>query len=315
MQVAGKNRQILDLDIDFTPSIALYIWQSLKDGLSPALQTHGNIISVWLCAAEICCTQGCLGASMDHALSTLPMLLAVNPLQPFPVDRLLCVDPSSPPDALVLPPAPPLVRLLLLFAQLLTAVAAEHTTTVANSTGDVTWGEAPSELRLAIISRLQQLTEINSCVPVRLTDRVPHGIIRSPQPTGPDLVSMLRSLALFLKLATLTFSVKADFSSHAEMPVLVRSLWRVILDIAARFQVELTVTCSDGYTYTEAPVGQEEQTLCVLLFEHTVATLRQARKEPGGDVPKQGCLHLLAVVAAAMTPQLLRDEIRRLGMV
>ena len=133
----------------------------------PALQTCGDVTHGRLGAAEVCCTTGCFDASMDHALCRLPVLLAVNPQQPFQLHRLLCME----------------LQLLLCSES----------------------GQTPSAM-------------------------------------------------------------------------LVRSLWRMF-DISARLLIDIIVTCS-RWQFSGPPAGQQEQTLCVLPFEHTVAALSQALKSP-----------------------------------
>lgn len=182
---------------------------------------------------------------MDNSLSILPALLAVDPLQPIPVDRLLYDDPESPQDVLILPQTEPLIQLLLLFAQLLAAVAAERDTIFAGLKGDTTWGNTQRVLRSAITIRLQQLTDISSCTPVLLTDPIAH---EEPLTRPSKHAVILRNLVLFLKLATLTLSVKADLLDHVQMPLLMQSLWRIILDVVGGFLEDLTVVQEDGDT-------------------------------------------------------------------
>lgn len=149
MQVAADGRT-LALCFDFTPSIALYIWQSFSKQW-PAVQHSDDVLDVWMYASEVCCIKGCTAASMENSLSILLALLSVDPLQRIPVDRLLCDDPSSPPDFLMLLQGEPLIRLLLLFAQLLAAVASELRTILASvEEVDTTMGEVRRVLIPAI---------------------------------------------------------------------------------------------------------------------------------------------------------------------
>lgn len=314
LQVAG-GRQTLALCLEFTPSVALYIRQSLRK-VGPAVKRYEDVVDVWECAAEICCTEGCIGASLENFLSVPPALLAVDPLQTIPVDRLLYDDPSSPPDLLMLPQVDPPTRLLLLFAQLLAAVAAERNTIIPRLTPKTTRSKIQGVLRSTITTRLQQLTDISCCSPILLTDPVPYGgtsdALQLLTRTSKH-VTMLRSLVLFLKLATLTFSVRADLNGNIQMPLLVQSLWRTILNVAASISEDLTVMEEDGSFYVKVIDSQQEQTLCVVLYEHTVAMLRRALREPQAELPRRSCLRLLAVLAEHITPELLRHEVKNTG--
>lgn len=60
---------------------------------------------------------------------------------------------------------------------------------------------------------------------------------------------MLRSLVLFLKLATLASSIKPDLHGHVAMSMLVQSLWGIILCLVGRlssFRDDLTVPEEEG---------------------------------------------------------------------
>ena len=91
-QIATGNRQVLTLSVDFTPSLALYIWQSFRKGLWQAVQQcdrNADVEYVWMVAAGICSTQGCIATSMADSSAFLSALLALDPLQTFPCARLL----------------------------------------------------------------------------------------------------------------------------------------------------------------------------------------------------------------------------------
>lgn len=281
-----------------------------------AVKRCEDVVEVWECAAEICCTEGCIGASLENSLSIPSALLAVDPLQTIPVDRLLYDDPSSPSDLLMLPQVEPLTRLLLLFAQLLVAVAAERNTIVPQLTPETTWSKIQSVLRTTITIRLQQLTDISCCTPVLLTDPIPHDDTSdAPQfLTRPSKhVTMLRSLVLLLKLAELTFAVRADLHGVIQMPLLVQSLCKTILNIAADLSEDPVVIEQDGSSYVKIPDSQQEQRLRAVLCEHAVAMLRRALREPQAELPRKSCLRLLAVLAGHMTPELLRHEVKKRG--
>lgn len=255
---------------------------------------------------------------MENSLSILPALLSVDPLQTISVDRLLYDDPSSPPDSLMLPQGEPLIRLLLLFAQLLVAVASERRTIFAPVMEiDTTMNEVRRVVISAVTSKLEQLTDISCCTPVLLTDPIPGDETSdAPQlmPTPSKHVIMLRSLVLFLKLATLASSIKPDLHGHVAMPLLVQSLWDIILYLLGSFSDDnLAVTEEDGSCSLNIFASQQEHTLCVVLCEHAVAMLRQAVKQPKAELPRKGCLRLLAIFTSLMPAELLRHEVKKLG--
>ena len=169
LQIAG-NRLSLESSIDFTPSVALYIWQSFRKGLWQAVQTHTDVTDVWMVAAEVCSTQGCMATSVADSYAFLPALLAVDPLQTVPADKLLDTNPSDPSLVFTLPHVEPMGRALWLFAQLLAAVAAERNSIFANITAPTGSIEHKELLHYAIASKLQQLTDTSCCTSVLLTD-------------------------------------------------------------------------------------------------------------------------------------------------
>lgn len=204
----------------------------------------------------------------------------------------------------------------MLFAQLLAAVAVDRSSIFANSAAAADRRETEESLGIALASRLGQLTSL----PPVLTDLAPHDETGLPQPLAPPSgrVILLRSLVLFLKLATLTFNVKADrFSGQkvdSDMHPSVQALWHVTFFTAADFLDQITDVKPDGTRTAVDNGNREEQTLCVVLCEHAAATLRQALKEPGVGRPRQACLQLLTAVLAGMPPDLLRQQIKQLGM-
>ena len=130
----AKGREVLTLDIEFTPSLALYVWQSFRQGLKQVVSHVYDVMDVWVIAAEVCSTQGCIAASMVNSLAFLPSMLAVNLFKTLAVNRLLYETPRGPLDLNILPQVEPLARSLLLFAQLLAVVAAEHKSISASTT-------------------------------------------------------------------------------------------------------------------------------------------------------------------------------------
>lgn len=311
---------MLTLNIAFTPSLALYIWQSFRKGLWQAVQQYADVKDLWIIATEICSTQGCIAASMANNSAFLLALLALDPLQTFPVSRLLVgLYTSEALDPFILPQVEPVIQSLLLFAQLLAAVAKDSNNFLMASIVSVAptnSTEAQIELRSAIISKLQQLTDISGCTPVVLRDPTTgahSGALQAPPAPSKRLI-LLRSAALISKLATLTFSVKADIVGHldAQMPMSVRSLWHTMLTLACDLNSLMSphVTCTGT---VPGSADQEEQTLCMHLCEHLVVTLRQAVKEPQAGLQSLACLRLLWAVLYGMHPELLRDAVKKLG--
>ena len=308
---------MLPLYIVFAPSLSLYIWQSFRKGLRQAVQCSDNIAGVWIIAAEVCSTQGCIAASIANSLAFLPAMLAVDPLQTVPVDRLLYETHGDLPDLVTLPQVEPLARTLLLFAQLLAVVAAERKSVFANITAPTDSTEKLELLRSAINNRLQGLTNVSCCTSVPLTDPTRQSA------TGIDArpskwVVLLRSAVLILKLATLTFNVKADLLGHADpkMPVSVHALWHSISALASYILTSFT-DALEASTCTSPSVsissGQEEQMLCSALCEHLVAMLQQGVKQPQIKAQRLASLQLLSVILNTMDADLSRHEIKRLG--
>ena len=316
LQIAGgyqdKAWRVLKIDIEFTPSLALYIWQSLRKGLWQAVQQWDDVKEIWMNAAEICSTQGCIAASISQSATFLPALLAVDPLQTFPVNRLLYMNTSESQDPFILPQVEPLLRSVLLFAQLLTAVAADHKAIQSRHTHTT---HAMAQ-RAAIASTLTQLTDISSCVPVLLTDLTPQVQTSASQAASKPskFVSMWRSAVLVSKLATLTFNVKADLLGHAdpEMPMAVQALWRTMGYIASYIHEAITMS-GIGFGAHSDRQDSEEQALAALLCEHLVAILRQVLKESRAAMQRDCCLTLLSTALGVMSPEALRHEVKRLG--
>ena len=192
-------------------------------------------------AAEVCSTQRCIAASMANNSTFLPALLAVNPLQTFPVDSLLHQNPSDSPEPSILPQAEPVVKSLLLLAQLMIAAAAERNSIFANIADSTDSTEGGLHLRSAIVRKLQQLTDLSCCTPVLLTDSTTQSqtCASQPLPKPSKRISILRSAVLMLKLATLTFNVKADACGHVNVDrtASAQPLWRLIVILADKLQV------------------------------------------------------------------------------
>ena len=307
---------MLLIAVEFTPSFALYIWQSFNTGLWHTVQQYDDVLEVWIAAAEVCSTQGCIATSIGQHSAYLPAVLDVDPLKTFPVDSLLYLNTNGSQHPSILPPVDPISRNLLLFAQLLNGVAAQRDFIQAWPTiepGDTEMPDYP-EGRAAIASMLRQLTEISACVPVLPTTSTSsvEAMALQPLPKPSKLVSMLRSAALVSKLATLTFSVKTDILGHVdpEMPMAVQALWYIMKYIASSILRAITEAAG---TSTSTNSRREEQTLAASLCEHLVATLRQALKESQAAMQRQACLTVLSTVLPVMSPELMRNEVKRLG--
>lgn len=204
----------LNLGIHFTPSLALYIWQSFRKGPSQTEQADAGVEAVWWIAAEVCSTQGCLAESMTISSAFLPALLAADPLQTVLADNQLANNQGDPSHVFKLPQVEPPVRALLLFAQLLAAIAADCKSIFANIVAPRKSIKQEEQLRSAFASKLHQLADTSCCTPVLLPDSTttqdqagdPQSLLRPSK-----RVSMLRSAVLLLKLATLTCHLQADF--------------------------------------------------------------------------------------------------------
>ena len=305
--------------MDFKISSAFYIWQSFRKALWRPVQKYADMEDVWLTAAEVCSTEGCIAANIaNNSLAFLPALLAVDPLQKVAVDRRqqdsqimsMSLDPYK------LPKVEPVSRSLLLFAQLLTVVAAKPisiTASVASPAG-------ANQLRSAIASKLQQLTDNSCCTPVPVTGPIVQDQAVAPQPMAEpsQRVRLLRSAVLFAKLATMTFNVKADFlgSSNYDMPMAVQTLWLVMSNLSG--SIHKTRTEPDGATPCCSFAEQEEEVLAVALFQHLIFTLRQVVKEPKLRLIADyrhalACLNLMSALLSIMPPEVVRREVKRLG--
>ena len=309
--------------MDFKVSIAFYVWQSFRKGIWQTRGQSTDVKDVWRMAAEVCSTQGCIAASIANSLAFLPALLMVDPLQTLAVDRTQQLKTTTVLNPYKLPHVEPLAQALLLFIQLLNVAAAE-----CNSvTGSVTSTAGAKQLHSAIANKLQLLTNNSRCTPVLSTDPAIQDQAGAPQPLAEPSkrVLLLRGAVLLLKLATLTFNVKADFlppqqlsflsGYDFELPKAVRSLWYTMTPLAVSI-IETRADQSDATTW-HRDFG-EEVTLTAALFEHLVLALRQGVKKPSVKVMAEmphtlACLRLLAAVVTVMHPKIVRREVKRLG--
>ena len=307
IQIAGHQPKVT-LSMDFKISIAFYVWQSFRKGIWQTQRQSTDVKHVWRIAAEVCSTQGCIAASTADSSAFLPALLLVDPLQTLVVDRAQQLKTTTLSNLYKLPQVEPPAQALLLFIQLLNVVAAECnivTASVASTAG-------ADQLRSAIASKLQQLTNNSRCtlVPADLAAPDQAG---APQPMAEPSkrVLLLRSAVLLLKLATLTFNVKTNFlppqqiflsDNDFEMPRAVQTLWYLMTPLAVAI-IATGIEPNDATT-CHKDTDQEEETLTTALFEHLVLTLRQGVKDPifrlMAELPHTvACVRLLAAVLHA----------------
>ena len=166
-----QKQRVLTLDMEFTPSLALYIWQSFRKApYAWGADWYQDVASVWAIAAQVCSTQGFIATSMASSSRFLPDILNLDPVMTFSADRLLYQNPSESSHPFVMPQVEPVTQNLLLFAQLLTAVAAERNSMLIDMTAPPSSISERGDLRSAIAIMLQGLTDVSCCTPFLLTD-------------------------------------------------------------------------------------------------------------------------------------------------
>lgn len=269
---------------------------------------------------------------MANSSHLLLKILHLDPVQTFSADRLLYESPSECSHPFVMPQVEPVTQKLLLFAQLLTAVAAERNSMLATMATPPSSTSEGEHLRSAIASMLQGLTDGSCCTPVLLTDSAD-----APKPlsTPSKLVIMLRSAVLITKLATLTYNVKADLVGYkvkpgppiSELHISLQTLWDSTA-VVARSLIHDSFTKSDAVGVSTLQgnarvkvniqlVNDEAQALCTILIEHLVLTLRQYLKGPHAKQlsvhQKVACMQLWEVLLPIMHPDRLGPETKRLG--
>ena len=313
---------MLTISIDFTPSLAMYIWQSFRKGLWQAVQRPADVQQLWQITAEVCSTHGCIAASMTDA-SCLAALLVADPLQTFPADKLLHHLPSMSGASapFVLPQVDPSAKMLLLFAQLLITVAAERKDMLDKIHAPLSSTAGQTLLRTAIASKLQQLTAVSNCKPVGLTKfqaqlNTPSKDLQSPTCASRRIV-LLRAAVLVAKLATLVSNVKADVLGHAdaEPPLSVTALWTLLTSLVRELaEIQEEVQHSLVYDDTQnnhSPIHADEHTqlsgipddtlvqqaLCLALWQLLVPRLQQYTKEADSSLQAFACMHLLLYAA------------------
>ncbi|KAA6429241.1 MAG: vacuolar sorting 23A [Trebouxia sp. A1-2] len=159
-------------------------------------------------------------------------MMDADPLQVVSVDKLMYEENLGSIGAKELPDVAAPIKHLLLFAQLLGVLAAANH---KPAFGPMLTQMNPDELCAVIEHKMEVLAAASNLQPLSVT--VP---ATQPQPgTQPEGIAgqqpltllpgrrivLLRSALLFLKLASLTHNVKADFIGH-EAPAAVRALWQ-----------------------------------------------------------------------------------------
>ncbi len=131
-------------------------------------------------------------------------------------------------------------------------------------------------------------------------------------------IVLLRSALLFLKLASLTHSVKADFLGHVdpEAPAAVRALWQSLQALSE----SLLAHHKDADTQAAYDESDEEaqgaQRLSLLLIQHLISMLQKCVKEPKAVEQAVACCHLLdsiLTVSTSVYMQPAASEVLRLG--
>lgn len=329
------DRPAFRLDIAFTPSLAFYIWQSLRKGFWPIPDpVPARLQQVWELAGEVCSTEGVIAASLANT-AALSALSAADPLQTLSVDRLLyCQHGLGPREGLcVLPSASWPTRQLLLFAQLLALVAAKRDSMVASLPMPRSYEEEQNALESIIAGKLQCLTDASSVQPglpsrlqLQTQDETDvqadqHGDPQTQaqthsQRSGPvsgNSITLLRSAFRFAKLAALTSNVKADLIGHddPQMPPAVVALWRLLSLLSDRIR-EVSSIMRESPDIASQP-NEEEQSLCLALCRLLLGVLRQCMKQPKAGIYKVSCFDMLGAILSAYQSEQLMADMQKAG--
>lgn len=284
LQVSG-DAALRGLSIRFEPSVALYIWQSFRTGLWQAVHRPEDVTSLWQTAAEVSSSSGCIAAMLADEDAVFFMMDA-DPLQVVSVDKLMYEENLGSIGAKELPDVAAPIKHLLLFAQLLGVLAAANH---KPAFGPMLTQMNPDELCAVIEHKMEVLAAASNLQPLSVT--VP---ATQPQPgTQPEGIAgqqpltllpgrrivLLRSALLFLKLASLTHNVKADFIGH-EAPAAVRALWQSLQALseslwAHHMGADKQTACNES---DEEARGTRH--LCLLLIHHLIFVLRKCVKAP-----------------------------------
>ena len=320
---------VLLLRITFKPSVALYIWQSFRKCLWRSVQQPDDVTFLWQEAAAVSSSLGCIAATLADK-EALSVMMAADPLQGLEVHRLLYTmpcdwDSSRHNTPFELPDTDAPVKCLLLFAQLLTKLAAERNQPLPDNTSLTLLDRA--SLRTYSIIHLRQLASASSLGP--MPPATPGAEASGQQPGDIDRLEsmpsrhivLLRSALLVLKLASLTHNVKADFVGHADsdIPAAVQALWQTLKSIAGcleRWHKHAASPEVSAGVVDSVEEAEEAQRLSLLLVQLLVPVLRQCVKEPQVRMRAAACCRLLEQLLG--TPnvqqmQLLASEVMRLG--
>ena len=320
----SKDAALRVLSIRFEPSVALYIWQSFRKGLWQAVQRPEDVISLWQAAAEVSSSSGCIAAMLADA-DAVSVMMDTDPLQVLSADRLM-YDPyqSHSIGAQELPDVAAPIKHLLLFAQLLAVLAAAPDQPACGpmsqtkSVGLCTVIQHTTEV-LAAASKLQPLS-------IAMPATQPQPGTQPEDIAGPQPVTLLparhivllRSALLFLKLAGLTHSVKADFRGHVdpEAPAAVRALWQSLQALSESLLVHHKDADAQASYDESDEEAQGTQRLCLLLIQHLISVLRKCAKEPKAVEQAVACCHLLDSILTtsnSVRMQPATSEVLRLG--
>jgi len=313
------------LSIKFEPSVALYIWQSFRKGLWQAVQRPEDVESLWQAAAEVSSSSGCIAAMLADE-DAVSVMMDTDPLQVVSADRLM-YNPyqSGSIGAKQLPDVAAPIKNLLLFAQLLAVLAAARDQPAC---GPMLTQMNPVDLCALIQHQMEVLASLSNLQPLSSTVSAiqPQPGTQSEGITGPQPVTplparrtvLLRSALLFVKLASLTQSVKADFLGHVdpEVPAAVRALWHSLQASSESLLAHHKDAEAQAAHDESDEEAQGTQRLCLLLIQHLVSMLRKCVKEP--KVFEQGvaCCHLLGsilTVSTSVRMQPAASELLRLG--
>ena len=308
-----------------SPQLPLYIWQSFRKGLWEAVQRPEDVESLWQAAAEVSSSSGCIAAMLADE-DTVSVMMNTDPLQVVSADRLM-YNPyqSGSIRAKQLPDVAAPIKNLLLFAQLLAVLAAARD---QPAVGPGLTQMNSFDLRARIQHQMEVLASLSNLQPLSSTVSAIKPLpgtqsegIAGPQPVSPlpaRCIVLLRSALLYLKLANLTQSVKADFLGHVdpEVPAAVRALWHS-LQASSESLLAHHRDAEAQAAYDESDEeAQGTQRLCLLLIQHLVPMLQKCVKEPKLFEQGVACCHLLGsilTVSTSVRMQPAASELLRLG--
>ena len=289
------------VDISFMPTLAFFIQQSFNvKEVWQEVQSADHIQLMWQTAAEVCGAQASIAQSLADT-SFLQALLAADPLQTILSDQLLYGKTAATMLPQVLPQVEPPIQLLLLFAQLLVIITAEHKNIIGKIPVPLHSEEGSKLLRSAITIKLQELTQLSSCHTIMLPDiggeaQLHHDALVPP--AEPSKTSLLRSTVLTTKLAMLTFNFQADIedlsrvlSLHALGSVM-DSLYSSMTDMPAEITEAQPKPTHSSY---DGKGNEEVKQLCLALCQALVPALRHCSRDPVSKTLSLPFLRLLTL--------------------